>query len=119
MPSILPQLFAGREPGLDSPAVGRIPPLPISTRTAPLAVGGRRCTVIARRWRPGDPARCRLCDRCSVPTDAAGAPACVIIVAREVRPAAAPLFATAGLREFIPAVPVSLAVPHFEGGGPR
>lgn len=59
LPHLLSKLGATSDPGLDTPDVGRMQPLP--TGIIFLSVGGY--TVITRTWSPGDAARCRLCPR--------------------------------------------------------
>lgn len=59
MDKVLPTLFSGQRPGVDSPAVVSIQPYPALTLTNHL--GG--ATAVTRIWEDGDEARCRLCPR--------------------------------------------------------
>lgn len=56
---ILPDVFSGTDPGVDSPAVHRIQPVPETL----IVCHAGTFTAIARGWRDGDVARCRLCPR--------------------------------------------------------
>ena len=78
--------YFGQPPrGSDSPELHQ--PEPILTRVARMLVGGRWVSVVARQWLYGDPARCKLCPRCS-----AFGGECLLMVAARVSDAEAPLY---------------------------
>jgi hypothetical protein len=62
-------------------------PRPIQTLVVCMDVGGGTVTGIARVWKKGDPARCRLCPECAAADDV-----CMLMVNKPVAEADAPLF---------------------------
>jgi hypothetical protein len=95
--NILPAMFTEAEPGLDSPDVIRMQPLPVATRSCRFRTpGGQVVTAIVRQWKPGDSGpqgRCRLCPECSAYDDC-----CLMTIGRHVTAEDAPLVSVNGLR---------------------
>jgi hypothetical protein len=66
----------------------RFQPMPIGLQIAPAGTTKHPKTAIARSWREGDPARCRLCPTCFAnPTNF-----CVVVTPGIVAPKDAALF---------------------------
>jgi hypothetical protein len=69
-------------------------PIPLRTRVASLAIGGKFATAIFRQWVPGDTSACRLCQRCTASHDS-----CLLVVAQDkpLPRGQGPMFCDAGL----------------------